>query len=232
VHTGDFTVAEALVSSGCLDEHAPWSLKVSANAKPGAYNFFCQLHGPDMGGTLTVVDKATTVKSPSEVAAEATTELRADAAKLANAAAGVKNATAAKAVAGAFDQAFQSGGIAAFGPANVSIPVGGSVTWTVFGPHSIFFNAPASAQQLRAPAPDGSVHLNAKAASPAGGPGAPDKPGLFDGGKWDGVGEHSTGLILSFPPDLYRYRLTFTKAGTYDYICSVHTNMKGTVTVG
>jgi plastocyanin len=232
VHTGDFTGSEALVSSGWLDENAPWTLKVSASAKPGTYNFFCQLHGPDMGGTLTVVDKATTVKSPSEVAAEATTELKADAAKLAKAAAAVQGATADKAVAGQFDQDFQAGGIAAFGPTDIKIPVGGSVTWTVFGPHSLYFNAPASAQSLRQAAPDGSVHLNVKAASPAGGPGAPDKPGLFDGGKWDGVGEHSTGLILSFPPDLYRYKLTFTKAGTYTYLCSVHTNMKGTVTVG
>jgi hypothetical protein len=102
----------------------------------------------------------------------------------------------------------------------------------VVGPHSFYFNAPASGQQLRAPAPDGSVHLNPKAAAPIGGPGAPEKPGLFDGGSWDGAGERSSGLILSFPPDLYSYKLRFTKAGTYNFLCTVHTNMKGTVTVG
>jgi plastocyanin len=232
VHTGDFTGTESLVTSGWLDPNAPFTLKISKNAKPGTYNFYCQLHGPDMAGTLTVADKATTTKTPDQVAAEAKTQLQADAAKLAKAAADLAAAPAAQAQAGAFDQAFQEGGVAAFGPNDIKIPVGGSVTWKVFGPHSLFFNAPASAQNLRQAAPDGSVHLNVKAASPAGGPGAPDKPGLFDGGKWDGTGEHSTGLILSFPPDLYSYKLTFTKAGTYTYLCTVHTNMKGTVTVG
>jgi plastocyanin len=232
VHTGDFTGSESLVSSGWMDPNAPWTLKISDSAKPGTYNFFCQLHGPDMGGTLTVADKATKVKTPAEVAEEATTELKADAAKLAKAAAGVQAATADKAVAGAFEETFQEGGIAAFGPANISIPVGGSVTWTVFGPHSIFFNAPASAQSFRSAAPDGSVHLNQKAAAPAGGPGAPEKPGLFSGGTFDGVAAHSSGLILSFPPQLYKYKLTFSKPGTFQYICSVHPDMKGTVTVG
>jgi hypothetical protein len=76
------------------------------------------------------------------------------------------------------------------------------------------------------------VHLNDKAAAPVGGPGAPEKPGLFDGGKWDGVAAHSSGLVLSFPPDLYKYKLTFTKPGTFEYLCTVHPDMKGTVTVG
>jgi plastocyanin len=232
VHTGDFAGTESLVSSGWMDPNAPWTLKISDSATAGTYNFFCQLHGPDMGGTLTIADKATKVKTPSEVAAEATTELKADAAKLAKAAAAVQAATADKAVAGAFEESFQEGGIAAFGPASISIPVGGSVTWTIFGPHSIFFNAPASAQSFRSAAPDGSVHLNQKAAAPAGGPGAPQKAGLFDGGTFDGVAAHSSGLVLSFPPDLYKYKLTFSKPGTFQYICTVHPDMKGTVTVG
>jgi hypothetical protein len=67
---------------------------------------------------------------------------------------------------------------------------------------------------------------------PVGGPGAGEKPGLVKGGTWNGVGPHSSGLIVSFPPELFSYRLTFSKAGTYNYLCSVHVNMKGTVTVG
>jgi plastocyanin len=231
VHSGDFTGSEALVSSGWLDPNAPFKLKVSDSAKPGTYNFYCQLHGPDMGGTLTVVPKATAVKTPDEVAAEGTKDLQADAAKLAKTAQSVQTAPATNAVAGGFNPAFQSGAVAAVGPSTITIKAGQAVTWTVFGPHTIFFNPPASGEGLRQAAPDGSVHLNPKAAMPIGGPGAPQKPGLFDGGKWDGTGEHSTGLILSFPPDLIKYRLTFTKPGTYNYVCSVHVNMKGTVTV-
>jgi plastocyanin len=232
VHTGDFTGTESLVSSGWLDPNAPFTLKVSDSARPGVYNYFCQLHGPDMAGKLTIADKAAAIPSPTDVTAAATTALHADADKLAKAAAAVAAAPQAKPVAGLFDQSFQEGGIAAFGPKNITIPVGGAVTWAVFGPHVLYFNAPASAQQLRVPAPDGAVHFNAKAAIPIGGPGAPQKPGLFDGGSWNGVGEHSSGAIFSFPPDLFRYKLRFTKAGTYSYLCTFHTGMKGTVTVG
>ena len=34
------------------------------------------------------------------------------------------------------------------------------------------------------------------------------------------------------PPLIEGYKLTFTKAGTYKYICTVHDDMKGTVVVG
>jgi plastocyanin len=232
VHTGEFTGSEALVSSGWLDANAPFTLKISDAAKAGTYRFYCQLHGPDMGGTLTVAAKDTSIPSPADVRTTGDNELRADTAKLAAAAATLSKATASKALAGAFNPAFEEGAVAAFGPSSVKIPVGGTVTWVINGPHSIFFNAPADAQQLRVAAPDGSVHFNAKAAMPVGGPGAPEKPGLFDGGSWNGVGPHSSGGIISFPPDLFTYKLRFTKAGTYNFICSFHPNMKGSVTVG
>lgn len=232
VHTGDFTGTESLVSSGWLDPNAPFTLKIGANATPGTYNFFCQLHGPDMGGKITVAPKATTIPTPAEVRTAGDAALKADTDKLASAVATLASGTAKKAFAGVFSQAFQLGGVAGFGPSKIQVPVGGQVTWQVFGPHVIYFNAPADAQQLREPAPDGSVHFNAKAATPVGGPGAPDKPGPFNGGSWNGVGQHSSGAIISFPPDLFTYTLTFTKAGTYSYLCTFHENMKGTVTVG
>jgi plastocyanin len=232
VHTGDFTGSEALVSSGWLDPNAPFTLKISDSAKAGTYNYFCQLHGPDMAGTLTVAPKDTTIPSPADAKSTADTELRADTAKLNQAAGSLATATPAKALAGAFSQTFQEGGVAAFGPTDIKVPVGGSVTWTIMGPHVLFFNPPTDAVGLRVAAPDGSVHINQKAEAPVGGPGAPQKPGLFDGGSWDGVGPHSTGAIISFPPDLFRYKLRFTKAGTYNYVCTFHVNMKGTVTVG
>jgi plastocyanin len=232
VHTGDFTGAESLVSSGWLDANAPFTLKIGDNATPGTYNFFCQLHGPDMGGKLTVAAKDTTVPTPAEVKAAGDAAVKADTDKLASAATMLASGTAKKAFAGAFSQTFELGGVAAFGPSNIHVPVGGKVSWQVFGPHTIYFNAPADAQQLRLPAPDGSVHLNQKAAAPLGGPGAPEHPGLFNGGSWNGVGQHSSGAIISFPPDLYTYTLTFTKAGTYSYLCTFHESMKGTVTVG
>lgn len=232
VKTGEFAGTEALVGSGWLDANAPFTLKISDGAKPGTYSFYCQLHGPDMGGTLTIADKAATVPTPEAVKAQGDTALKADIAKLAPGIAALSKATSTKAQAGAFLPSFQSAQINAFGPTDAKIPVGGSVTWSVLGPHSIYFNAPADAQQARMAAPDGSVHFNPKSAAPVGGPGQGQKPGTIQGGTWNGVGPHSSGLILSFPPDLFSYRLTFSKAGTYNYQCTIHTNMKGTVTVG
>ena len=230
--SGDFTGNEALVSSGWLDPNAPFTLKISDSAKAGKYTYFCQLHGADMSGTLTVAAKATPLPSPSEAKKAGDTARETDVTALSTAVAGLSSATPAKAIAGTGLPTFERGGVAAFAPKDATIPVGGSMTWTVIGPHSIYFNAPADAQQLRSPAPDGAVHLNTKAVVPVGGPGQGEKPGLINAGTWDGVGQRSSGLILSFPPELFSYRITFSKAGTYNYLCTVHPDMKGTVTVG
>ena len=86
--------------------------------------------------------------------------------------------------------------------------------------------------------------LTAAALAPAGGPGEPPpaKGGPTSGlhykivaqQTWDGKGFHNSGVFTnSFgPPVIEGYKLKFTRAGTYKYICTVHDNMKGTVIVG
>lgn len=231
VHTGDFTGTESLVTSGWLDPNAPFTLKISANAKPGTYNFYCQVHGPSMHGTLTIAPTTTAIPSPDAVKAAGDAAIAKASSQLGGAVATLHALTSKLAFAGAFSQAYQQGGVAAMGPADIHVAVGGVVTWKIFGPHSIYFNAPAAAQGTRVAAPDGSVHLNAAAFAPVGGPPPPQNPGLDNGGAWNGVGPHSSGFLLSFPPALYTYKLKFTKAGTYTYQCTIHPNMKGTVTV-
>ncbi len=232
-----FTGTESLVSSGWMTADTPFDVKLSDNVKAGTYRYTCQLHDPDMQGSIKVVDSATTVPSPSEAAATGESERQQLLDKLAPAISALSKATASTALAGNGSEDVQEAQVDAFGPKNISIPVGGSVTWTMFGDHTIAFNAPADAQKLRQAAPDGSVHVNVKGASPAGGPGAdpnadPSKaPPLIDGGKWDGSGFRASGLFLSFPPQQQKFKLTFTKAGTYKYICQVHEDMAGTVNV-
>jgi hypothetical protein len=107
----------------------------------------------------------------------------------------------------------------------------------------VSFNAPKEASLALLKGSDGGYHLNPKANDPAGGPGTPPPsngppsgppgpPKVTDGGSFDGTGFRSTGLVLSFPPSLLGYKLTFAKAGTYGYVCLIHPGMTGSVTVG
>lgn len=226
-----FTGSEALVSSGWLTADAPFTVKISPGASPGIFRWLCQVH-TFMTATLTIVPKSTLIATPDQVAAAATATLRGYATRLKPGFDAVSGASVGKATAGAFLSEFPEGLIDAFGPANIRIPVGGTVHWSVSGPHTIYFNAPADAQQARVESPDGSVHVNPKSEDAVGGAGPGPKAGPINGGSWDGTGPHSSGFMLSFPPDNYSYSLTFTKAGTFNYQCTIHVRMKGSVTVG
>jgi plastocyanin len=140
-----------------------------------------------------------------------------------------------------------AGQIDEFGPKSVHVPVGGSVTWWLVGDHSITFNSTSADNDIQAVAPDGSVHFNLKALAPSGGPGEPSKPPsgsksnisfkVVASQSWDGRGFHNSGVFLNSPtstspPTIEGYKLTFTHAGTFKFICTVHDNMKGTIVVG
>jgi plastocyanin len=50
---------------------------------------------------------------------------------------------------------------------------------------------------------------------------------------WNGKGFLNSGIFgNSNPPVIEGYQLTFTRAGKYRYICTVHDDMKGEVDVG
>jgi plastocyanin len=156
-------------------------------------------------------------------------------------------------LAGVLDPNVMNAQINEFLPAQITAKVGQKVTWTVVGAHTISFGVPAGTQQAAViAAPDGTYHGNQKAAAPVGWAGFPQppqpKPGATtttttappgppkaknaDAGKWDGTGERSSGLVLSFPGDNFvSYSLTFTKPGTYTYLCLIHPKMGGTVVV-
>jgi plastocyanin len=231
---------QTFFNSGWMGPDTPFTVTLSPDIKPGTYHYFCLLHREGMVGTLTVVDPATEVKSPGDATAEGETQIADTVAKLAPA---VEAANAAPpAMAGTASPDVQDALSTAFFPGTVSIPVGGSVSWTIIGPHTISFNAPQSATNIRVEAPDGTVHLNPAAAAPSGGPGAPPPPStapdpsvpiVIDAGTWDGTGFLSSGILVSFPPGpFYQYKVTFSTAGTYKVVCLIHTDMQGTVKVG
>ena len=103
------------------------------------------------------------------------------------------------------------------------------------------FGATEAERAAIAKAPDGSVHINEASFAPAGGEGQPPPdenappeggpPIDIAGGEYAGTGFHNSGVVLSFPPQLYSYTLTFSEPGTYEYFCLIHPEMTGTVNV-
>ena len=228
-------------SGALLADGDSFTIKFADNVQPGTYSYLCLIHRGGMSGDLTVVDAATKVPTANEVKAAGKTELD----KLVTAGEGPAKAAAAatadKAVAGTGSPTSPSLIVAEFGPKSLSIPVGGTVTWNVFAFHTISLNAKDSDIGVLTKAPDGSFQFPPSGA-PSGfnvPPGAGDfppadneKPMLVDGGKWDGTGSRSTGILGSLPPRFIAVKLTFTKAGTYGLRCLVHPEMKGEVKVG
>ncbi|MBV9325238.1 MAG: hypothetical protein JO352_15790 [Chloroflexi bacterium] len=103
-----------------------------------------------------------------------------------------------------------------FAPTMITVNTGDTVTWhldsTEF--HNVFFPAGTTPPDFIQPGPDG-VFINPQAAAPSGG-------NSFDGSAPAGSGLLNKGDAWS---------LTFTKAGTYQYLCDIHTGMGGVVNV-
>jgi plastocyanin len=252
-----FDGTQSFYNSGWLDSKAKFTVTLSKSTAPGTYHFMCLLHRESMSGKIVVVPSSASVASPSDQYAAGQKQLAAIEAKLAPAVTaerqgkppipGVTLPGQNPALAGSGVANVQDALVTEFGPKTIKIPVGGSVTWYIVGVHSITFNSDKSNNDVRSVAPDGTVHLNAKAVAPANAPGEPHTSGGGGGGSsnappkfkvvatksWDGSGFLNTGLFVnSFPPLVEGYTITFTKAGKYKYLCTVHDNMTGEVDVG
>jgi plastocyanin len=248
-----FDGTQSYYNSGWLDSGQKWTMHLSSSTSPGTYRFFCLLHREDMAGKIDVAPSSKTIMSPAaqftlgqKQLASAEKPLAGPDAALVRGKAPVPNVTLPgtnPVLAGSGAQN-SSGSIDQFGPKAVHIPVGGTVTWWMIGPHTVTFNSDKSDDDIRATAPDGTVHFNTKALLPANSPGepTPGKPAFTSGihfklvasKVWNGVGFLNSGIFSnSFgPPVIEGYSIKFTRAGTYHYICTVHDRMKGTVVVG
>jgi len=254
----DFTGKQAYYNSGWLASKAKFTLHLSSATAPGTYRYMCALHREGMTGKIVVVPSGAAVASPSAQFAAGQRVLAATEAKLAPAVRaerqgkppipGLTLPGKTVVLGGSGSPAVHEASIDEFGPKVIRVPVGGSVIWYLVGGHTLTFNADKSNNDIRAVAPDGSVHLNAKAAAPVNGPGEPHSASPNQGGgpsngpikfkvvatkSWNGSGFLNSGFFAnSNPPLIEGYKITFTRAGTYKYLCTVHDNMKGTVIVG
>jgi plastocyanin len=103
-----------------------------------------------------------------------------------------------------------------FAPTQIAVTVGDTVTWKLNSTefHNILFLGGAPAPEFVLAGPEG-VFVNPAAAFPVGGP------------SYDGSGQAGSGLLNKGDS----WSLTFSKAGSYTYLCAIHAGMGGTVNV-
>ena len=187
------------------------TLKLAAGLTPGPYRVICLLH-PFMEATLNVVGSDGDRVSPAEVAAAADKELGAARAQ----AGGIAAPTHAPEATGATVSASWGDKLVAFNrfdPETVTIKAGQTVLWrdaSPYMPHTVSFQP-----HFKTPSD----------------PGAFLPAGAKTGSRFAGGEAHSGmfGPAPFFPTDTFS--LTFTKAGTYPYLCLLHPGMAGTVKV-
>jgi plastocyanin len=238
-----FDGSQSFYNSGVLmREGDTFTVPVSRNTKPGAYSVMCMMHRSAGLGRITVVPAPQPVPSPHNVVVEAARQRAGLVEALGPAADAARNANGDHVAAGTVAPYIYSALVAEFGPRTVSVPVGGTVTWDVNVFHTITFGAGDDDVGALVKTADGTIHLHEIANIPAGFdvPNAafayppPDdgRPIVVDGGRWDGSGFRSTGLLVSFAPVPVTVKQTFTKEGSYTYRCLFHPAMQGEVHVG
>ena len=242
VEQPDFDEDKLFYNSGWIRDGKVFELRVSEEAEVGTYRFWCALHRSGMTGTLEVVPDSEKIPIPAEVTAAGKAALAEKVEELRAPLATAKQRTGPDVVGGVATDLIPEFSVAEFVPRDVSIPVGGAVTWTITGPHSISFNTDESMHTGFFTSSDHRVHVNPWTFFPIISEGQPTFPPIpppagppppqivVEGGAWDGREVWSSGLMLSYPPPAYR--MTFTQAGTYPYRCLLHPDMEGTVRVG
>jgi len=243
----EFTGTETYYNSGWLsaEDGDNFTVHLSDTIKPGTYRYLCLLHREHMAGAIQVVAEGTAVPSAEEQTKTGQSELAAEEAKLQPALEdlrhgmhkGMKTVPGEHhVIAGSSSPDSMYGSIDEFGPNIISVPVGGTVTWTFDGPHTVSFGTSEANDDPRTEAPDGTIHLNgaalAPAPAPAGPPPAEDAPPVaITTSTYGGSGFHSSGIVFGDPGTPTSYAVTFTKPGKYHYICTIHDGMEGDVIV-
>lgn len=237
----EFDGRQSFYSSGFLEEGEPFRVKLSQRIEPGTYGFMCLVHRASMVGAIEV--RPTTAERPrvADVRKEGDDEEDEVAASLEPAArrAAARERGAVLAGTGAVGRI--RGYLSSFIPENSQIDSGDSITWQLFGMHSISFEPSRDAEQGILVEEGGSVRINDDAWKAVSSPAQPAaavsylpsaEPVEVDGGSWSGEGSFSSGILRATPPGVVNYKLTFTSPGTYRYRCLVHTRMRGRVVVG
>jgi plastocyanin len=107
--------------------------------------------------------------------------------------------------------------VMAFFPDTLRIHVGDTILWTqnAHEIHTVTFLAGTPLPELIVPAPGGGLMLNPEVAFPV----APTN------GQYDGSTIANSGVMSTDPGQPQQFSLTFTQAGTFTYLCIIHSEM-------
>jgi plastocyanin len=247
-----FDGKQSFYNSGLLKDDATFEVPLADDLAPGSYAWICLFHGPEMRGKLTVVAKGdSSAQSADDVEAAGKKQLDEQVAKLKPELDKAKTDAKPGEVKAGVGIENEPSGVVEFIPKEISVPVGGKVTWNLSF-HTVSFNATEEARPDVVQDADGTWHFNAKTFAPVGytpppppadeGPPAqdgappasdagPPPPLEVDGGTFDGGSAfYNTGSVNAEGDILFS--ITFSKAGTYKYLCLIHPDMEGTVKVG
>jgi plastocyanin len=244
----DFTGTQAYYNSGFLPEGDTFKVKLSPDIKPGTYHYYCNLHGPEMSGTITVKAKDASVASSSESDSAGKKELADVVNKLVgptnDAKAGKFPLPGITNVVGYGAQDVNNASVNEMIPATVKAKVGEKVPWDFIGFHTLSFGKlPFEPGKFMTKDANGAWHLNPQVVAPVGFPPPPQTPNgpppsgpppviNVDGGTYDGSAFKSTGAVGGDPSTgILQYNVTFTKAGSYPFVCLIHPKMGGVVEV-
>jgi len=239
-----FTGREPFYSSGFIpyagNDGNRFAMDLSKSIKPGDYFYYCLLHGAGMAGWLRVKPTTSAITqdrnrvASSEIGA-AVKDFRSTYNKTKSGDTGLPPDVKVDVVAGAFPPETTKifGFVDEFFPKMFTAKVGQKVTWFVAA-HSVAFDVPKYGPQLKVDGKTGEVTANDRAYKAVGmtipepTSESEDAPPVeVDGGRYDGSKFISTGV----PDGAILFSLTFTKAGTYQYACTIHPRMVGTIAV-
>jgi plastocyanin len=238
-----FDGTQSFYNSGVLPYQGPrgntFRMAIAKTTKPGAYFFYCSVHGPDQQVEIDVVKPSAKIRSASAVARDGRNQAEAVVAPL------VKTFRDARAdgnityhghaLAGPFAGLPSDihGSVNEFVPRTIQAKAGEPITWKVVGNHTISFDVPAYLPILQFTGR--SIRYNPKVHGVVGGaPVVPpqDEEGVvqkFDAGAYSGDGFWSSGLMGANP--YLEYTLRIAKPGAYPYACLVHPKMIGKIVV-
>jgi plastocyanin len=225
--------SKAYLNSGILNKGDAWTVSFGDQ---GVFNFLCLIH-PGMTGEVHVLAAGVHVPTQAQRDFEAQDQLTKALAKGEQASAAVVMGKTANSN-GTSNWDVRTGPSAGqadvfrFLPSQINVGVGDTVNWTsnTGVPHTVSF-LPSGADFsliLTEPQPNGPPNLvvNPQVLFP-------NKPSQT----YDGTGYYNSGFITADPQLATggtTFSLTFTKPGTYQYLCQLHDDqgMRGVVQVG